>query len=100
MGEIADYRLRRWWIAPQLARMRSAAAPAAERRSLTCALSAHFRSTDRTQLKLRYGHHHKQPQQQSHYDELDPFRSGVREPSKQFVEATHCQPPSGSHAVE
>src|SRR5215471_3246139 len=53
------------------------------------------RLTDRSQLKLRYGHHHQQPQQHSHYDELDPFRSGVREPSKHFVEATHGQPSSG-----
>ena len=53
---------------------------------------------DRTQLKLRYGHHHQQPQQHSHYDELDPFRSGVREPSQHFVDATHGQPPSGYHA--
>jgi hypothetical protein len=30
-------------------------------------MSAHFRSTDRIQLKLKYGHH-QQPQQHRHYD--------------------------------
>jgi hypothetical protein len=43
--------------------------------------------SDRIQLKLRYAHHHQQPQQQSYYDELDPFPRSVREPSK--------QPPTG-----
>src|SRR6516162_3652713 len=57
------------------------------------------RLTDRSQLKLRYGHHHQQPQQQGHYNELDPFRSGVREPSKQFVEASHGQPPSVEQVI-
>jgi hypothetical protein len=28
-------------------------------------------STDRTQLNLRYDHHHHQPQQQGHYDKLE-----------------------------
>src|SRR5262249_34052990 len=50
------------------------------------------RLTDRTQIKFGYGHHHQQPQQQGHYDELDPFRSGVREPSKQPIH--HGQPPA------
>ena len=49
------------------------------------------------QLKLKYNHH-QQPQQHSHYDELDPFRSGAREPSQHFVEATHGQPPD-VHAI-
>src|SRR5690242_1696893 len=50
-------------------------------------------STDRTQLNLRYDHHHQQPQQQGHYDKLDPFRRTVREPAQHLVEATHGQPP-------
>src|SRR5215831_7374743 len=51
-------------------------------------------STDRTQLNLRYDHHHQQPQQQGHYDKLDPFRRSVREPAQHLVEATHGQPPA------
>jgi hypothetical protein len=43
---------------------------------------------------LRYGHHHQQPQQRSHYDKLDPLHSSVRKPSNHFVEATHGQPPA------
>src|SRR5207245_1687618 len=54
---------------------------------------AAIRLTDRIQLKLRYSHHHQQPQQHSHYDELDPFHISVREPSQHFVEASHGQPP-------
>ena len=50
------------------------------------------------QLKLKYSHH-QQPQQHRHYDELDPFRSGVREPSQRFVDATHSQRPSGRQVI-
>jgi len=57
------------------------------------------RLTDRSQLKLRYGHHHQQPQQHSHYDELDPFPTGVREPSQHFVEATQGQPPAINQVI-
>src|SRR5262245_22195804 len=56
--------------------------------------------TDRRQLKFSYGHYHQQPQQHSHYDELDPFRRSVREPSKHFVEATHGQPPQSNRLPE
>jgi len=46
------------------------------------------------QLNLGHGHHHQQPQQQGHYDKLEPFRGSVREPSQHFVEATKWAPPA------
>jgi hypothetical protein len=48
----------------------------------------------RSQIKLRYGDHHQQPQQDRRYDEFDPFLV-VREPS---MDPVHGQPPSGYHA--
>jgi hypothetical protein len=44
-----------------------------------------------SQLKLRYGDHHQQPQKDCRYDELDPFPMSVEEPP------VHGQPPSGYH---